>query len=44
LVPGAVLDATIFPENRASLALFSGAGFIALAPDLYRHRPYHRLS
>ena len=44
LVPGAVLDATIFPENKASLALFSGAGFIALAPDLYRHRPYHRLS
>jgi UDP-2,4-diacetamido-2,4,6-trideoxy-beta-L-altropyranose hydrolase len=44
LVPGAVLDATVFPENRASLALFSSAGFIALAPDLYRNRPYHGLS
>jgi UDP-2,4-diacetamido-2,4,6-trideoxy-beta-L-altropyranose hydrolase len=44
LVPGAVLDATIFPENKASLALFSSAGFIALAPDLYRNRPHHSLS
>ena len=44
LVPGAVLDATVFPENTVSLALFSSAGFIALAPDLYRNRPYHGLS
>ena len=44
LVPGAVLDATVFPENVASRALFSSAGFIALAPDRYRNRPSHGLS
>jgi UDP-2,4-diacetamido-2,4,6-trideoxy-beta-L-altropyranose hydrolase len=44
LVPGAVLDAAVFPENKASKALFSNAGFVALAPELYRNRPSHGLS
>jgi UDP-2,4-diacetamido-2,4,6-trideoxy-beta-L-altropyranose hydrolase len=44
LVPGAVLDATVFAENKASRALFASAGFIAIAPDLYRNRPSHGLS
>lgn len=44
LVPQAVLDATVFPANTASRALFLKAGFIALGPDLYKNRPFHCLS
>jgi UDP-2,4-diacetamido-2,4,6-trideoxy-beta-L-altropyranose hydrolase len=39
LMPDAVLDAAIFPENRASRALFEGAGFVVLSGNLYRNRP-----
>jgi UDP-2,4-diacetamido-2,4,6-trideoxy-beta-L-altropyranose hydrolase len=44
LVPGALLDATVVPDNKASRALFSSAGFIALTSDLYRSRPIYGLS
>jgi UDP-2,4-diacetamido-2,4,6-trideoxy-beta-L-altropyranose hydrolase len=40
LMPGAVLDATILPENKPSQALFEKAGFVALSGDLYRNGPH----
>jgi UDP-2,4-diacetamido-2,4,6-trideoxy-beta-L-altropyranose hydrolase len=36
--PGADLIATVLPENRASLALFSAAGYRAESSDRYRSR------
>ncbi len=39
LMPGTILDAVILPDNKASQALFEGAGFVALSGDLYRNMP-----
>lgn len=39
LMPGATIDATVLPENRASRALFEGSGYVAVSDDLYRSVP-----
>jgi UDP-2,4-diacetamido-2,4,6-trideoxy-beta-L-altropyranose hydrolase len=44
VMPGAVLDATVFPDNKASCALFAGAGFAAVSGDVYRSIPHRVLS
>ena len=44
LMPGAVLDATVFPDNKPSYALFTAAGFAAVSGDVYRSIPHRVLS
>jgi UDP-2,4-diacetamido-2,4,6-trideoxy-beta-L-altropyranose hydrolase len=39
LMAGAILDATILPDNKVSRALFAGAGFAAVSGDVYRNSP-----
>jgi RimJ/RimL family protein N-acetyltransferase len=39
LMPQAVFDAIILPENRRSQTLFKHAGFVPLSADLYRNSP-----
>ncbi len=44
LMPGAVFDATVFPDNKPSYALFAAAGFAAVSEDVYRSNPHQVLS
>jgi hypothetical protein len=43
-MPGAVFDATVFPDNKPSYALFAAAGFAAVSEDVYRSNPHQVLS
>jgi len=38
-IPGRALEAEIFPENAASLALFSAAGYRQVSAQLFRREP-----
>lgn len=44
LMPGAVFDALVLPDNKPSSALFAGAGFAAVSGDVYRSNPHGTLS
>ena len=44
LMPGAVFDALVLPDNKPSSALFAGAGFAAVSGDVYRSNPHQALS
>lgn len=44
LMPGAVFDAMVLPDNKPSYALFAGAGFVAVSGDVYRSCPRRALS
>ena len=44
LMPGAVLDATVFPDNKPSQSLFIGAGFAAVSGNVYRNEPRQALA
>ena len=44
LMPGAVLDATVFSDNKPSYALFTAAGFAAVSDNIYRSNPRRALS
>jgi L-amino acid N-acyltransferase YncA len=39
LAPGAILEATIMPQNSASISLFSRSGFVFAGNHLYRSLP-----
>ena len=44
LMPGAVLDAMVLPDNKPSQSLFVGAGFAAVSGNVYRNEPRQALS
>jgi UDP-2,4-diacetamido-2,4,6-trideoxy-beta-L-altropyranose hydrolase len=43
-MPGAAFDATVYPDNKASHALFAKAGFAAVSDNVYRSEPRRALA